>query len=141
MTIAPIWHRLVQARILCGSDCGRVLKVSRLCRSQGASRHGRHGILSGEHCQQHPGECVRNTQGGPEAEISVWRQRPTHYQEQDSERERQQEEQASPANAGITKKVVLGPRRQSGNTSCHVVTLGPCPNRDPSYGLATVSGT
>jgi hypothetical protein len=65
-----------------------------------ANRHGRDDTLWGEHCQQHPGECVGNSQGGPEAEISVWRQCPAHYQEQDAEREGQQEEQPSPANAG-----------------------------------------
>ena len=42
-----------------------------------------------------------NSEGGPEAEISVWRQRPANYEEQDYEREGRQVEQTSPANAGV----------------------------------------
>jgi hypothetical protein len=96
----PVDVPMHTALILGSADCRQVLNVSRLCRSWAGNRHGRHGTLWGGNCQQHPGECVRNSQGGPEAEIGVRRQRPAHYQEQDAERERQQQEQTGPANAG-----------------------------------------
>lgn len=39
----------------------------------------------GEYCEEHPGDCVRDTQRGPEAEIGLRRQHTAEYQEQDSE--------------------------------------------------------
>ena len=55
-----------------------------------------------EHCEEDPGDCVRDTQRGPEAEIGLRRQHAAEYQEPDSERRRQQQEKTGPSNAGAS---------------------------------------
>jgi Cyclin M transmembrane N-terminal domain len=82
---------------------GRAGEHRRLWRrrsTSGNDRSGGHVITWGEDCEEHPGDCVRDTQRRPEAEISLRRQRPAEYQEPDSERCRQQKQQTGPANAG-----------------------------------------
>src|SRR5215218_2301447 len=67
----------------------------------GGNRSGSHVITSwGERCEEDSGDCVRDTQRGPEAEICLRRQHAAEYQEQHSEWCRQQQEKTGPANAG-----------------------------------------